>query len=72
MTLRTARVRYEPDGPLALDGVDLDLVAGQRVALVGPSGAGKSTVAAVLLRFCDLAGGTATLGRPRPARLPGR
>jgi ABC-type multidrug transport system fused ATPase/permease subunit len=31
------------------------------VALVGPSGAGKSTVAAVLLRFCELSGGSATL-----------
>ena len=60
--LEKARVQYEPGGPLALDGVDLDLVAGKRVALVGPSGAGKSTVAAVLLRFCDLASGTATLG----------
>jgi len=59
--LRGARVRYEPGGPLALDGVDLDLDAGRRVALVGPSGAGKSTVAAVLLRFCELSGGSATL-----------
>jgi ATP-binding cassette, subfamily C, bacterial CydC len=60
--LRGAQVRYQPGGPLAIDGVDLDLAAGRRVALVGPSGAGKSTVAAVLLRFCELAGGTATLG----------
>jgi ATP-binding cassette, subfamily C, bacterial CydC len=60
--LRGAQVRYEPGGPLALDGLDLDLGAGRRVALVGPSGAGKSTVAAVLLRFCDLSGGSATLG----------
>jgi thiol reductant ABC exporter CydC subunit len=60
--LREAQVRYEPGGPLAIDGVDLELAAGRRVALVGPSGAGKSTVAAVLLRFCELAGGTATLG----------
>jgi ATP-binding cassette, subfamily C, bacterial CydC len=60
--LRGAQVRYEPDGPLALDGVDLDLAPGKRVALVGPSGAGKSTVAAVLLRFCELSGGSATLG----------
>ena len=60
--LRGAQVRYEPGGPLALDGVDLDLDAGRRVALVGPSGAGKSTVAAVLLRFWDLDGGSATLG----------
>jgi ATP-binding cassette, subfamily C, bacterial CydC len=56
--------RYQPDGPLALDGLDLDLRPGRRVALVGPNGAGKSTVAAVLLRFCDPAGGTVTLGGP--------
>jgi ABC-type multidrug transport system fused ATPase/permease subunit len=68
--LRGACVAYEPGGPLALDGVDLDLVPGRRVALIGPSGAGKSTVAAVLLRFCELSGGTATLGGvagPEPA-----
>ena len=55
------QVRYEPDGPLALDGLDLDLSAGRRVALIGPSGAGKSTAAAVLLRFRDPAGGAVTL-----------
>jgi ATP-binding cassette, subfamily C, bacterial CydC len=60
--LRGAQVAYEPGGPLALDGVDLDLVPGRRVALIGPSGAGKSTVAAVLLRFCELSGGSVTLG----------
>ena len=59
--LRGVQVRYEPDGPLALDGLDLDLRPGRRVALIGRSGAGKSTVAAVLLRFCDPVGGTVTL-----------
>jgi ATP-binding cassette, subfamily C, bacterial CydC len=62
VALRGAQVAYEPGGPLALDGIDLDLDAGRRVALIGPSGAGKSTVAAVLLRFVDLTGGSATLG----------
>ncbi len=61
VTLHGAQVRYQPDGPAALDGVDLDLRPGRRVALVGPSGAGKSTVAAVLLRFVDLTAGSATL-----------
>jgi ATP-binding cassette, subfamily C, bacterial CydC len=60
--LRGVQVRYEPGGPLALDGFDLDLGPGRRVALVGPNGAGKSTVASVLLRFCDPVGGSVTLG----------
>jgi ATP-binding cassette, subfamily C, bacterial CydC len=61
ITLRDATVRYESDGPPALDRVSLDLPPGGRIALVGANGAGKSTVAAVLLRFCDLCGGTALL-----------
>ena len=61
LTLRGATVRYQPDGPPALDGVDLDLWPGKRVALVGRSGAGKSTVASVLLRFCELTAGTVSL-----------
>jgi ATP-binding cassette subfamily C protein CydC len=59
--LTGARLRYQPGGPLALDGIDLDLPPGRRIALVGPNGAGKSTAAAVLLRFCELDGGTATI-----------
>jgi len=59
--LRGAQVRYGVDGPLAIDGIDLDLAPGKRVAVIGPTGAGKSTIASVLLRFCDLCGGSATL-----------
>ncbi len=59
--VREARVRYRAGGPLAIDGVSLDLTPGRRIALVGPTGAGKSTVAAVLLRFRDLTGGSVTL-----------
>jgi thiol reductant ABC exporter CydC subunit len=61
LRLRDVRVRYTADGPLALDGLDLDLAPGRRVGLVGPVGAGKSTVAAVLLRFCEPSGGTVTM-----------
>jgi ATP-binding cassette subfamily B protein len=48
-----------------LDGVSLEVSAGEVVALVGPSGAGKSTMAALLLRFYEPTSGQITLdGRP--------
>ncbi|MGP3967925.1 thiol reductant ABC exporter subunit CydC, partial [Streptomyces sp. 6N223] len=50
----------------ALDGIDLDLTPGRRVAVVGASGSGKTTLARCLLRFLDPAdnatSGTYTLG----------
>ncbi len=39
--------------PEALRGVDLDVAAGETVALVGETGAGKSTVVKLIARFYD-------------------
>ncbi len=60
--VRGLRCRYRDDGPWVLDGLDLDLSAGRRVALVGRSGAGKSTLADVLLRFLPYQAGSVSLG----------
>ncbi len=38
---------------LVLDGIDLDVDAGQTVALVGETGAGKTTIVKLLTRFHD-------------------
>jgi len=49
--------RYEPDDPLVLDGINLEIRKNQRVALVGSSGAGKTTLVHLLPRFYDVHGG---------------
>ena len=62
VALEGVDARYAPDGPKVLDGVDLGLEPGRRVALVGPSGSGKTTVANLLIRFLDPDAGRVTLG----------
>ena len=44
---------YSDDPTLVLDGIDLDVDAGQTVALVGETGAGKTTIVKLLTRFHD-------------------
>jgi ATP-binding cassette, subfamily B, multidrug efflux pump len=44
---------YSDDPALVLDGIDLDVQAGQSVALVGETGAGKTTIVKLLTRFHD-------------------
>jgi len=62
--LRLERVSFAypaRDVPV-LREVDLDLIPGERIALVGASGAGKSTLLALLMRLADPTAGRITIG----------
>lgn len=43
--------RYNADGPDVLNGLSINIRAGEFIALVGPSGCGKSTLCRLLLGF---------------------
>ncbi len=75
--LRTATVRLErvtlryPGRPQpALAELDLELAAGEAVALVGPSGAGKSTIASLVLRLAEPTAGRVVVDGLDLATLP--
>ena len=53
----------------AIDGLTLDIKAGEHIALVGPSGAGKSTLFDLLLRFRDPQQGSVKLNGQDLCRL---
>ncbi len=53
ITLRGVSFAYPETKSMVLEGVDLEVPAGQTVALVGRSGAGKTTLTNLIARFYD-------------------
>lgn len=51
---------YSPDKPLITD-MNIDVQAGQSIAIVGPTGAGKTTLVNLLMRFYEIDGGKVTI-----------
>ena len=62
-------VKRYPTGDEALKGIDLELPAGQVMALIGPSGAGKSTLIRCINRLVEPTGGRVLLGEQELTKL---
>jgi ATP-binding cassette subfamily B protein len=60
LSFDAVRFGYDP-AQAVLDGFDLELAAGESVALVGGTASGKSTVARLLVRFYDVDAGAIRL-----------
>lgn len=62
VTFENVTFAYEGVDRNAIDGITLDVKAGETVALVGPSGGGKTTAAGLVARFWDTASGAVKVG----------
>jgi ATP-binding cassette subfamily C protein len=61
VAIEGVRFAYD-DGPEVLHGIDLDLTAGERVAVVGTTGAGKTTLGAVVAGVREPTDGVVRIG----------
>ncbi|RUQ35846.1 ATP-binding cassette domain-containing protein, partial [Micrococcus sp. HSID17227] len=69
LRLRDVAIRY-PDGSTPVRGTDLDVAAGEIVALVGASGSGKSTILRGIAGLEDVVAGTVELDGRDVAAVP--
>ncbi|AEA12682.1 ABC transporter related protein [Thermoproteus uzoniensis 768-20] len=68
--LQASGLRKSFGGVKALDGVDIEVASGERVAVVGPNGSGKTTLINAITGFVKLDGGAIRLEGRDITRLP--
>lgn len=69
ITFQQVSFSYSP-GKAVLDGFDLTISPGEKIAIMGPSGSGKSTLAQLLLRFLEPTQGSIVFGGKDIASYP--
>ena len=62
ISLENVVFSYDNSENNAIDGVTLNVRAGEHIALVGPSGGGKTTLASLIARFRDVNSGSVKIG----------
>ena len=60
--LKNVAFAYDDTKGNAIDGISLNIRAGEHIALVGPSGGGKTTLASLIARFWDVKSGAVKIG----------
>ena len=60
--LQDVTFAYDEAKENAIDGITIDIKAGDHVAFVGPSGGGKTTLASLIVRFWDVKSGSISIG----------
>ena len=66
ISLKEVTLTYHLAETPSLNGINLSLNSGERIALVGPSGAGKTTISQLLLRFIEPTSGQILLNGAMP------
>ena len=62
VSLKNVKFSYDDAKTNAIDGISLDIKAGEHIAFVGPSGGGKTTLASLIARFWDVSNGSISIG----------
>ncbi|KAI9357918.1 P-loop containing nucleoside triphosphate hydrolase protein [Zopfochytrium polystomum] len=56
-----AKMRYQPQLPLVLKGINLSIQGGEKIGIVGRTGSGKSSIMQALFRIVNLAAGSISI-----------
>ncbi|EHY51906.1 ATP-binding cassette transporter yor1 [Exophiala dermatitidis] len=57
ITFDKVEMRYRPELPLVLKGLDFQIAGGEKIGIVGRTGAGKSSIMSALFRLTELSSG---------------
>ena len=72
VSLENVVFAYENAKGNAVDGISLNIKAGEHAAIVGPSGGGKTTLASLIARFWDVKSGAVKIGGADVRNIPSK